>query len=178
MLIIFFGILLSLLTIYYIFFGQHTVNCSSFSNEFYEWFPYSKGDKLIFTNNNLNKTFIVLDYQSNHTKSYQSNQKCGCCEDNINVTLANENDTLKIDFQNIDYEKSCLGSSIEINGTFVDLDGNQIDSMNNQKKIKIGEYLIEKKKGISEFNLSEKTWKFQKIMKSNSKNELISNNCN
>lgn len=172
------SVLFCLAIVYYFFIGQYKVNCSPFSNEFYEWFPYNEGDKLIFMNKSLSKSYTVINYQSNYTESYQSNLKCGCCEDNITITLANENDTLKINFQNLDYKKSCLGSSMEINESYIDLDEKQIDSINKQKRIRIGNYLIEKKKGISEFKLLEETWKLQKTVKSNSKNKLTRSNCN
>lgn len=177
-LIILLGILSSILIMNYIFFGQYVINCTSFSNEYYEWFPYNEGDKLIFSNNKLSKTFIVKDYQTNHTEWYQSNLKCGCCEDNLNIILANQNDTLKIDFQNIDNKKSCFGTSLDINDSYIDLDEKSINFMNKQNRIRIEKYLIEKTKGITEFKLHEETWKLEKIIKSNSKNILTISNCN
>jgi hypothetical protein len=92
--------------------------------------------------------------------------------------LANQNDTLKIDFQNIDNKKSCFGTSLGINDNYIDLDEKPIDFLNKKKQIRIEKYLIEKNKGITEFKLHEETWKLEKIIKSNSKNKLTIINCN
>ena len=173
-------ILLTILVsiLYYIFFGQYKKNCSSFSDEYYKWFPYHEKDQLIFSNNSNNITYTVTSFESFHTDKYQSNLKCGCCEDNIRVILANENDTIKINFQNLDYNKSCLGSYFEINDNYVDLTKVLIDSFNRENKFRMGKYLFEKQIGISEINYLDSIYKFQKRVESNSVMKVKKRNCN
>lgn len=171
------SVLLCLSIMYYYFIGQYKVYCTN-NNDFYGWFPYNEGDKLIFKNQSFNKTYTVISYEANLTKSYQTHLKCGYCEDKINIQLASNVDTITIYAQSFDKDKNAFGSYLKLNNNDIGLSYNQMDSIYKQKNIRIGNYLIEKEKGISEINLKKEIWKFKKIIKSSTKSKLTISSCN
>jgi len=171
-------IFLSLTLIYYSLFHSKEIFCSEFSTEYYKWFPYSKNDVLIFIDKkNDTLKYKVSQYESFHTKSYESLGRCGHCEDYLVVKLSNQNDTLNISFHNLDYSKSLFGSYITIRDTTIEFTENKIDSIFTENKINLDKYLIEKNSGLISITIEEDIWKLYKTENSNSKKTLTHISC-
>ena len=165
-------ILFFLLILYYVLIGKHKVYCNSYNTEYYNWLPYEKGDSVIFTNNSIDKLYLVLNYTSNHSDSYYNNVKCSCCEDNLYTLLVNKADSIEISLENLYPKKSCLGTSIMINKNFMQLYKKDLEAIINKNIIEINDYKIIKNKGITEFKYKNEVWKLKRIVKSNIKNNV------
>jgi len=144
---------------------KHYIKCDSYSQEYFDWLPYKKGDKIIFSDDTINKVFIVNDYTPDHTDQYEDKVKCGCCEDDISSILLNDSDTLTIILGNIGPNKSCKGPVIfiDINNkqTFIINKKEDLISMQKKNEIESNDFKIVKKKGLVKIKLRNKVWRLK-----------------
>lgn len=61
--------------------------CPEFDKEIMTWIPYEKGDTIKLSNADLDSTLIISIYSQyiDHMDSYKTNEKCGQCDDYIEI---------------------------------------------------------------------------------------------
>jgi hypothetical protein len=155
-------------------FNSKIVYCSEYDQRYFEWFPYSENDTLVFSNNGLEKAYIIKNYSPIHTSRYNRKAKCGCCEDKIQFELAGKIDTFSIYLENY-YSSSCLGFSFGINSFSVYDEEIIRDTIINQrkfKKIDFQDFLILKDSGVVRMAINDTIWELKNHIHSNEKAEI------
>lgn len=161
---------------------SNIVTCPSFNQDYFIWFPYKVNDTIVLESETNSRKYVISSYIANHRNSYDSNLKCGCCEEGIRLQLVSKEDTLDIDFQNLDNKESCFGLQIIINGyDYLISNKHNKDSLLFEIKAKSGSFknmdtlhyiILEKNKGLVELKYNNKTWSMTKYQK-NPKSENI-----
>lgn len=136
--------------------------CPKYHQDYYNWFPYTNHDTLVFENNDKIKKFNIQELVANHRNGYMSSTKCGCCEEGLKFWIADNRYSYYFNIQNLNNENTCYGFEFYINKkhynnvVFID-------------SLKVAEFKLVKGKGIVEINQNDSVWQLQKIIKSNQK---------
>ncbi len=84
------------------------VDCPEFDPDILQWFPYEDGSSILLVNSNSEAELElkINKVQIRHTTHYMSNQKCGTCEDyvEINETTDDLNISIFLNENSIDAE--------------------------------------------------------------------------
>ncbi len=150
-----------------IYFNFGTVYCPKTNKAYSRWFPYAKNDVLVFKNPISTKQLKVADLIISYTKSYKKSLKCGCCEDDMFISLKGLEDTIYIRFSNLNNPYSCMGSSLDVQKNKGDLKMQYMPNPLQKKsdRIILEGLQIEKNIGIKMIKLNGKLWVLDRIIK-------------
>lgn len=154
------AVLITGLSIFYYFtIGRNVVQCSPFNEEQLIWLPYHKNDTIIFTSNNIERKYLVQEFDSHYTESYRKNCKCGACEQGVKLLLKSNLDSIAIEFDNYNNFESVEGFEILIDDSQIHFGKRVflIDSIlvNNN-------YLIRKSIGLMKFTKNDSLWQLKR----------------
>ena len=174
------GLIILLLVSLKLYLNRHTVNCPEMNKAYFEWFPYKKNDVLFFSNADSIRKYRVDEFAVHHRENYNSNLKCGCCEEGIYLSLIGEKDTIKISLDNYKNPNSCLGGFTYFKRNGINLKKVKNDSSqkeNSSQVWKFESFKIDKANGIDSLKWNNKIWNLYKKVNSNEKNTIQSNDC-
>jgi len=169
---IFFAISLTLigfLIIYIYEVERNTVSCPAFNKEHLEWLPYHKNDTLIFkSTDNKTRKYTVNDIKAYYTDHYDLREKCGCCEEGLEVVLVYKDESIEINLENYNNQENCLGSFLRVNGEEFDEQGIKLKKGHSNETIIVKDnFTFYRKKGLIEFSSNNNKWKLVKRIDSN-----------
>jgi hypothetical protein len=149
------------------------VDCPPFDTTYFAWFPYKKGDTILFESNKEIKEYIVNSYTGYHKNNYEANTKCGDCTDGISLFIVNVNDSLNISFQDFIEEKNtpgltllfCNGYPYIIEQSDSLLQINLPQGYLDMPKDTIFNVTIKKSVGIISLNRNHEIWRLRKHKK-------------
>jgi len=90
-------------------------NCPNFNESVLNWVPYQADDVIELYSQSKDSTIIfsIKSIEATHTTHYQSNAKCGGCDDYISITGydADFHAHIEIDGKNIRYQQYRIGDT-------------------------------------------------------------------
>ena len=150
--------------------------CPNQYHHYKAWFPYHINDTIVLKSGNKFKTLIVKNIHFRYNKIYDSNKKCGCCENNYTLELADNKKVISIYLENLENKRSCLYTNYR---TSFSQDSTEKEIQIVDNYFLLDNITVLKNTGIYKIQLDSNNWEFVHLKKGNKEEYNLSYaNCN